>query len=108
MLSIGSQSVCSAALKTFIPMKHVSLPLSFYLSSLFAVYVAAICSPPCLLFSSKTDMINNFVHHNGFLLLTHFQSMATMTALCMGWKNGRMGGWMDGPTDRRTDVWIDG
>ena len=30
---------------------------SFYLPSLFAVYIAAICSPPRLLFSNTTDII---------------------------------------------------
>ena len=30
---------------------------SLYLPSLFAVYIAAICSPPCLLFSNTTDII---------------------------------------------------
>ena len=44
-----------AALKIFIPIKHVFIP--FHLSSLFAVYIAAICSPPCLLFSNTTDII---------------------------------------------------
>ena len=42
-------------LKTVIPIKQCFI--SFYLSFSFAVYIAAICSPPCLLFSNTTDII---------------------------------------------------
>ena len=51
----AEKSAKDPILKTFIPIKHSFI--SFYLSFLFAVYTAAICSPPCLLFSNTTDII---------------------------------------------------
>ncbi|KAK2557468.1 Low-density lipoprotein receptor-related protein 6, partial [Acropora cervicornis] len=40
---------------TFISIKYPFI--SFYLPSFIAVYIAAICSPPCLLFSNTTNII---------------------------------------------------
>ena len=57
-----------------------------------------------------SSAMNNFVHNNEFLMLMHFQSIATnptlkefeLTALCMRQMDGRID---DGGTDRRWDGW---